>query len=377
MPGSYSFSAQTKSKSSVSAAAHRSVAENTVAALVDNRTQTSVRQKQNSKVATTPIPATAIQRKKSASGQALNVNALVRTGFDFVVQGQQQNQKVPSGINTFQTATIQRRIVNMGPPTSAFIVIGRAGRHATAANRNALAELRAHRSAAPNAATRHVNNEREEAVATGAATITGLGLHMAHHVSDSVIQIRIMQAANAYNAAAVQTPALFAGVQAYIAGIAPPAAIVGVLPNFYAASVAAHATAMAALAVVTAVHPIPLNAAMAAQLTILANAIANSPMNLHLGDGPRNMSIGHHGDPNTHPPDGLQRQMTWRSHQMRAALAGAGINPAQHDRTLPDALGMPGTVAGAQAAAFPAVAAGTAHAYIHNSGSLAGFTQLI
>jgi hypothetical protein len=267
------------------------------------------------------------------------------------------------GIGSFGSHPVQRVIRSPGP--IAFTIDGRAGEHATAVNQHALAELRAHRAVHPDAAQRHVNNEREQAVVAGLPTPV---LHIAHHVSDAVIQDMVMRAANS------PVPA-WGLIQVYIAGIAPPPGVAAALPYFYAASLAAHNAAAAALAVVMAAHPVPLNAAMAAQLTIIANSIANSPMNLHLGDGQTNMSIGQHGDPNMHPRPGLQRQMTWRSHRMRATLAAAGINPAQYDRTLAHARLMPGTVAGGQAAAFPAVAAGTAATYTQNSASPGAFAQ--
>jgi hypothetical protein len=250
-----------------------------------------------------------------------------------------------------------------GPAGPVFEVHGRAGPHNTAANRNGLDELRLDRHANENAPALHANNPLETAVVVANANSTaGTGLHMAHHVSDAVIQDTIAQAANNYNLAAAPALAPWAETQALINGIAPPAAAAA-MPNFYAAAVAAHNNALFELAALMAVHPIPHVPAMDVHLTALANAIANSPMNLHHGDGRTNMSLGRHGDPNNFHRPLLGRQMTWRSAQMRASLLAAGFNPAAEDRTHADALGLHGTLAQQQAMLFP----GEPPTSIHNS----------
>ena len=270
---------------------------------------------------------------------------------------------------------VQRRIRNrmIAPGNFVYESAGRAGRHNTAVNRNALAELRGHRAAFPSDAGRHANNEAEQAVATGAATIAGLGLHMAHHVSDAVVQAAIVTAANAHNGGAPAAGA-WAPLVAMIAGIVPPGgAPAAALPLFTAAATAAHNRAHGVLLAALALPAIPHTAFWAGELTAMANAIANSPMNLHHGDGATNMSIGHHGDPNSYPrAPGLVRRLSWRSHQMRAATAGLGPNPL-HDRTLAAAsFAPPGSVAHGQAFAFAAAVPGAAAAagnYVHSSGT--------
>lgn len=244
-----------------------------------------------------------------------------------------------------------------------FGVKGRAGPHNTAGNRQALAALRLDRHNSPSDAAQHANNELETHVVTHRANDTaGSGLHMAHHVSDAVIQNAIAAAANAYNLAPAASAAAWAHVQALMAGIQPPPATAAV-PAFQTEATNAYNNALHALAALTAVHPIPHTPAMDVHLTALANAIANSPMNLHHGDGRTNMSLGHHGDPNNYPRPGLNRRLTWRSQQMRDALAHAGLNPGAHDRTHADALAMQGTLAQQHALQMPGMPPGS----IHNS----------
>lgn len=264
-----------------------------------------------------------------------------------------------------------QRIIRSTPPApggQSFEVRGRAGPHNTAANRNSLAELRLHRVLLPNLAAGHANNELENhVVAIRGNNPAGTGLHMAHNVSDAVVQHTITSAANAYNLAPLPNMAAWAAVNSLIMGIHPPMAAAG-MPVFNANAWAAFNNALHALNTLTTVHPIPHTPAMGVELTALANAIANSPMNLHLGNGPTNMSLGHHNDPNSHPlPPPLGRRMTWRSHQMRQALALAGFNPAQHDRTHAMALALPpNTLAHQQALLNPGIPPNS----IHNSASM-------
>lgn len=243
---------------------------------------------------------------------------------------------------------------------------GRAGPHNTAGNRDSLAELRDHRHQNPDPAQHHVNNEHENNVVANHHNSTrGTGLHMAHHVSDSVVQGAVVQAANGHNLGA---PAPWGHVQAMVQGIDPgamPAPMIAAMPVFHAHATAVHQAAVQSLNALMAPNPIPYNAASEAQLTALANAIANSPMNLHHGAGQANMSLGSHNDPNNHAMPGLARARSWRTEQMHSALVASGFNPQQYDRTHADAMAMNGTVAHQHAMQAPAA---PAHS-IHNSAS--------
>ncbi len=263
-----------------------------------------------------------------------------------------------------------QRIIRSTPPApdgQFFEVSGRAGPHNTAANRDSLAELRLDRHQNPDLQAGHVNNEREEDVVTNQGNNpTGTGLHMAHNVSDSVVQHAITTAANTYNQSTQQDLTAWDEVQGMINGIEPPLATTATTPAFRQHALASHSTASQTLQALMAVHPIPHTTAMEGMLTMLASAIANSPMNLHLGDGPTNMSLGHHNDPNSHPAP-LGRSLTWRSHQMRQALALTGFNPAHHDRTHAMALALPpNTLAHQQAMLNPGIPPNS----IHNSASM-------
>jgi hypothetical protein len=306
-------------------------------------------------------------KSRAVANSVIQKKSDVKQGFGFVDNRKKNIMHSDSG----QQHVMQQRIRNrmIAPGVFTFESAGRAGRHNTAANRNALIALRNDRMVNPNIPNRHVNNEFEEQVATGAATIAGLGLHMAHHVSDSVIQDTIVNAVNAYNAGG--GGAVWGPVATLVAGIVPPAAAAG-LPAFFGAATAAHGTAMAALALLQAMPNVAHTNLNSRHLTALANAIANSPMNLHHGDGQTNMSIGHHGDPNSHQ-NGLIRQSSWRTEQMRAVITGAGGVPAValQDRMLAT-VGAAG-VAGAQANAFM-LTGPPAGAYVQSSGTPAHFT---
>lgn len=268
------------------------------------------------------------------------------------------------------TECVQRRIASTpagaGPQT--FVRRGRSGEHNTAANRAALADLRHDRAVNASPANRHVNNEAEAAIGWGLPVpVPAIPLHMSHHVSDQTVQDTVAAAANAHNAGA--GPGVWAPVHQLIAGINPAAAPVALPAVFNLHATASHGLAVAAVGAIPAAAPMPHNAASRTNLTSLASAIANSPMNLHHGIGQTNMSIGQHGDPNSFPTPMpaplMSRRLSWRSHQM-LANAPALLNY----RTLAMAAAMPaGTVAAADAAALPIPAGYAGPPIVHSSGS--------
>jgi hypothetical protein len=119
-----------------------------------------------------------------------------------------------------------------------------------------------------------------------------------------------------------------------------------------------------------AIQALPHNAVSHAPLTSLANAIANSPMNLHHGVAQTNMSLGRHTDPNSFPTpmaNGfLQRQLSWRSVHMYNSAPFVG----DLYRTHAEAAAMPaGTVAAAHAAGLPLPLGYAGPPIVHSSGS--------
>ncbi|MFT3794818.1 hypothetical protein [Flavobacterium sp.] len=281
-----------------------------------------------------------------------------------------------------EKSVIQRRIVSTpiaaGPQI--FIRRGRSGPHNTAANRIALAALRNQRLLAPNHIARNVNNEYENAIGGGLPIPAWVAppLHMSHHISDHTVQDTVATAANNVNlgmGAAAWGPVnnMIAGIDPALAPVAPPLL-------FMTAANPAHANALAIVAALGA-GPIPHNPASRATLTNLASSIANSPMNLHHGLGSANMSIGGHGDPNSHVNPvapalagmpALNRRLSWRSNQMINNVGAAALNYRSHAM----AMAMPGTVANAQAGMIPPPPAG-APVLVHSSGSNAHFTTLL
>lgn len=271
-----------------------------------------------------------------------------------------------SNTNQSNEKPIQRVILSTPPgPGQHFYRQGRSGRHSSAANKRALRAIILDRQANPNPAARHMNNEYE-------AGIVGGALHIAHHISDENVQTTVATAANNYNlgaGAAAWTP-----VQNMINGINPGATPVALPANFQNPAIASWNQANFRLGnLMGMVAPIPYTPAIRRELTILASSIANSPMNLHYGLGQTNMSIGQHGDANSHnigmPPSPLTRQLSWRSVHMANSVGAANLNYRTHAA----AAAMPGTVAGAHAVTFvPPVPLPVP--VVHSSGSANFFT---
>jgi|GEM_PF-6760881 len=337
--------------------------------MTDNRAQTIVQRKQVKALADKHTGMLTIQRKDNKEGLTLNENSSEGT-------------------------TIQR-VVKYTKKSPPFSFEGRAGEHATEPNKRALIELMTYRNNTPNHQTGNVNNETEtdfikKYSVNSKTTPSSFKLDMAHHVSDAVIQEKIVAAANN------PTGNLWNELDTYIDGIKPPQTYSNILPEFYKTSEKAHTKAVNILKEVVNIFTNKKKSQtdkMAKDLTRLASAIINSPMNLHYGDKSTNSSIGYHGDPNTFQPQPpqtffqmllqwwpwqqkptLHRKMTWRSQQMRDKLSNNNYDPAEHDRTLAEALAMdPDTVAHKQAKAFNAP---DITGYSHNSSAPKKFVKL-
>ncbi len=270
---------------------------------------------------------------------------------------------------------IQRLIVAVPGVPVRFRALSRIGGQNTPAIRRALQQLRDDRRINP--AVRHNNNDYEAMLHPGLLA-TPAGLDSCHHVSDNEIQATVVEAANNWQAAPGNL-IIWRQVQNLIAGINPagaPGWLAVRAPDFIALSRTHYDQAGVYLGqligggVLLAMH--------AVVLTRLANSIARSPMNLHWGLASTNRSLQQHRDPNNYLPAGaapLTRRLTWRSEQMRAALAGRLPLPNYDYRTHAIATGM-GGVAAFQAGVVPPPILPIGTNYVQSSGSGHFFTPL-
>ncbi len=224
--------------------------------------------------------------------------------------------------------------------------------HNTRGNKAALKNLMKHRKEHPDPKERHANNEYENDVADEPMWVQD-GLNIAHHISAITVQTAVAQFANALNERN-EKPVVYShaesAIDALIEGINPvDYKDQDELKEFYVHASACYEGATSTFDAVKNVGKLGSN--HEELLRKLAGFIANSPMNLHLGEARRNKSLGEIRDPNSYPDSydwmqqaggmpPLNRTLTARTFRMVGSLGGRVLNPEGPDRSLEVGLSM-------------------------------------